>query len=160
MQHIDLVCLGKPAGFYLPGIQEYEKRLGPLCRFRAQELSEEPLTEKSASPALVRAALEKEGEHILAALPKKARMLALCVEGKALDSEGFAALLEEMAQDGGGQAAFVIGSSHGLAPCIKTAAYRRFSLSALTLPHQLARLVLTEQIYRAFQIRAGSRYHK
>lgn len=159
MQRVTLLCVGKPAGFYAEGIREYEKRLGAFCRFEAAELPEEALNEKNASPRGVEVALEKEGTRLLAALPKKAQLWALCVEGKPLTSEEFAQMLEQNAREGG-DVALVVGSSHGLSPAVKQAAQRKISLSAMTLPHQLARLMLTEQLYRAFQIRAGGRYHK
>ena len=160
MQKIGLLCVGKASGFYADGVREYEKRLRPYCRFTAVELAEEPLREKHASAALVQAALEKEGKKLLEALPAKGVVLALCVEGKQMDSEQFAALLSQYAVQGESSVHFVIGSSHGLSPLVKSRADRLFSLSKMTLPHQLARLVLTEQIYRAFQIGTGGKYHK
>lgn len=160
MQQISLIVVGKPAGFYADGVAEYQKRLQRLCRLEVTELAEEPIDEKNASPAQVAAALEKEGARILAALPKGATLAALCVEGKPLSTEAFAGWLEQQATYGGGAVAFAIGSSHGLAPAVKEKAAKRLSLSGMTLPHQLARLVLTEQIYRAFMMRAGARYHK
>ncbi len=159
MQKISLFYFGKAGGFYAEGIREYEKRLQAFCRFTAVELAEESLQEKTASPKQVQAALEKEGERLLAALPKKARLLALCVEGKAVTSEELAQMLGDYALEGG-EVALAIGSSHGLSPAVKQAAQRKLSLSAMTLPHQMARLLLTEQVYRAFQIQAGGRYHK
>ncbi|MDL2253197.1 23S rRNA (pseudouridine(1915)-N(3))-methyltransferase RlmH [Ruminococcaceae bacterium OttesenSCG-928-I18] len=160
MQKITLLCVGKPADFYAAGIREYEKRLGPLCRFTAKELAEEPLQGKNVSEAQVAAALRREGERILGSLPKKSRLVALCVEGRQMDSEGFEKLLSSCAMEGTGELVFAIGSSHGLSREVKERAERLLSLSAMTLPHQLARLFLTEQIYRAFQIRAGGKYHK
>lgn len=160
MQHIKLLAVGKAGAFYADGIQEYTKRLGPLCRFEAVEIAEEVLDEKKASPAQVQAALEKEGARLLAAVPKGALLVALCVEGKQQTSEEFAAMLEDAALHGTPAVAFAIGSSWGLAPAVKAAAGRKLSLGQMTLPHQLARLVLTEQIYRALMIRGGSRYHK
>lgn len=160
MQHITLLCVGKAAGPLKEAAEEYQKRLSTLCRFEVKELAEETLHDKNASPAQVAAALEKEGQRLLAALPKGAKLCALCVEGRQMDSEAFAALLEGEALSGAGHVAFAIGSSHGLAPAVKSRAAHKLSLSAMTLPHQLARLVLAEQVYRAFMIRAGSKYHK
>lgn len=160
MQHIKVIALGRAAGFYADGVAEYQKRMGRHCRFELVELAEEPVDEAHASPALVAAALEKEGGRILAAVPKAARLVALCVEGKQQTSEEFSAFLADAALGGAPAVAFAIGSSHGLAPAVKRQAALRLSLSGLTLPHQLARLVLVEQIYRAMMIRAGSRYHK
>ena len=87
-------------------------------------------------------------------------MVALCVEGKLVSSEELAALLADKAASGAGDVAFVIGSSHGLSEEVKRAAAARISLGRITLPHQLARLVLTEQLYRACTINAGMKYHK
>lgn len=159
MQHVKVLAVGKAGGFYADAIREYQKRLGPLCRFEAVELPEEVLDEKKASPAQVAAALEKEGARLLAAVPKGALLVALCVEGKQQTTEAFSAMLEEAALHGTPAVAFAIGSSFGLGPAVK-AAGQKLSLSGMTLPHQLARLVLTEQIYRAMMIRGGSRYHK
>lgn len=160
MQSITLLCVGKPAKIYAPALAEFEKRLAPLCRFKAVELAEEALDEKAASAANIAAALEKEGARITAALPKRAFVYALCVEGKSLSSEALAGSLSDAALHGVSDTAFVIGSSHGLSPAVKQAADARISLSAMTLPHGMARLFLTEQIYRALMIRAGTKYHK
>lgn len=160
MQHITIIAVGRAAGFYADGVAEYQKRLRPLCRFALVEVAEEPLDEKSASPALVAAALEKEGQRILAAVPKNTSLVALCVEGRQLSSEAFAQKLADMAQSGAPAVAFAIGSSHGLGEGVKRAAALKLSLGEMTLPHQLARLVLAEQVYRAMAIRGGSRYHK
>ena len=105
-------------------------------------------------------ALEKEGEAILHAVRKGAYLVALCVEGKQISSEELADLLAQRAGSGAGDVAFVIGSSHGLDERVKRAAQARISLGRITLPHQLARLVMTEQLYRACTINAGMKYHK
>lgn len=161
MQNIDLICIGKlNAKYFAEGVAEYQKRLSAFASFRIIELPEEPIQEKNASPTVVEKALEKEGKAILANLRKGAALVALCVEGKQLSSEDLAAYIAERAQSGAGDIAFVIGSSHGLAPSVKQAAALKFSMGRITLPHQLARLVLTEQIYRACSINAGLKYHK
>lgn len=160
MQHLTVIAVGRPGKAYAALLADYERRLGRMCRFAAIELPEEPLDEKNASPAQVAAALAKEGARVLAALPKGAALAALCVEGKGLSTEELAARLDEAAQSGAGHLAFAIGSSHGLSDEVKAAAALRLSLSAMTLPHQLARLVLSEQLYRCLSIRAGTRYHK
>lgn len=159
MQRVDIIALGKTAGFYKEGVAEYTKRLQRHCRFTVTEIAEEALDEKAASPAAVQAALEKEGARVLAAMPKGARLVALCVEGYTMTSPQLAAFLDEAAQ-AGAPVAFAIGSSHGLGESVKQAAALRLSLSAMTLPHQLARLVLAEQVYRAFMIRQNTKYHK
>ncbi len=161
MQNIDLICVGKlNAPYFAAGVAEYQKRLAAFCRFRVIELPEAPLPDKNASPAQIEKALEKEGKAILAAVRKGACLVALCVEGKQISSEELAAQIERQALSGAGDMAFVIGSSHGLAPAVKAAANARISLGRITLPHQLARLVLAEQLYRACTINAGMKYHK
>ena len=161
MQNIDLICVGKlNAPYFAAGVAEYQKRLAAFCRFRIIELPEAPLPDKNASPAQIEKVLEKEGKAILAAVRKGACLVALCVEGKQISSEELAAQIERQALSGAGDMAFVIGSSHGLAPAVKAAANARISLGRITLPHQLARLVLAEQLYRACTINAGMKYHK
>lgn len=161
MQNMDLICVGKlNAPYFAAGVAEYQKRLAAFCRFRIIELPEAPLPDKNASPAQIEKVLEKEGKAILAAVRKGACLVALCVEGKQISSEELAAQIERQALSGAGDMAFVIGSSHGLAPAVKAAANARISLGRITLPHQLARLVLAEQLYRACTINAGMKYHK
>lgn len=161
MQNIDLICVGKlNAAYFAAGVAEYQKRLSTFCNFRIIELPEVSIAEKNASEAQIAKALDKEGAAILAAVRKGACIVALCIEGKQLSSEDLAALIAERAGSGAGDIAFVIGSSHGLSDSVKRAARVRFSMGRITLPHQLARLVLTEQIYRACTINAGMKYHK
>jgi len=161
MQNIDLICVGKlNASYYAAGVADYQKRLGAFCRFRIVELPEAAIADKNASEKQIAKALQKEGDAILAAVRKGAYLAALCVEGREFSSEELAALLARRAGSGAGDMAFVIGSSHGLDDRVKRAADTRLSLGRVTLPHQLARLVLTEQLYRACTINAGMRYHK
>ncbi len=161
MQNIDLICVGKlNAKYCADGVAEYQKRLAAFANFRIIELPEERVEEKAASPALIARALEKEGKAILAAQRKNAALVALCVEGKQISSEELADFLAKRAGSGAGDVSFVIGSSHGLSDEVKRAATARISLGRITLPHQLARLVLTEQLYRACTINAGMKYHK
>ena len=116
--------------------------------------------EKNASDAVVKKALDKEGRAILGSVRRGAAIVALCIEGKQISSEELAQFLADRANSGAGDVAFVIGSSHGLSDEVKRAAALRFSMGRITMPHQLARLVLTEQIYRACTINAGMKYHK
>lgn len=161
MQNIDLICLGKlNAAYCAAGVAEYQKRLSAFCNFRIIELPEELIHEKNASAAVIEKALDKEGTAILSHVRKGAAIVAMCVEGKLVSSEDLAAFVSERALQGAGDIAFVIGSSHGLSPKVKQAAALKFSMGRITLPHQLARLVLTEQIYRAFSINNGIKYHK
>ena len=161
MQNIDLICVGKlNASYFSAGVAEYQKRLGGFCNFRIIELPEASIADKNASDKQIEKALQKEGEAILHAVRKGAYLVALCVEGKQISSEDLAALLAQRAGSGAGDVAFVIGASHGLDESVKRAAQARISLGRITLPHQLARLVLTEQLYRACTINAGMKYHK
>lgn len=161
MQNIDLICVGKVnARYFAEGIAEYQKRLSAFCNFRIIELPEAAISDKNASPAQVQRALDKEGRSILQSLRKGAYLAALCIEGTPFSSEELAALIAQRAGSGAGDMAFVIGSSHGLSGEVKRAAGARLSMGRITMPHQLARLVLTEQIYRAFSINNGLKYHK
>ena len=161
MQNIDLICLGKlNAAYCAAGVAEYQKRLSAFCNFRIIELPEELIREKNASAAVIEKALDREGTAILSHVRKGAAIVAMCIEGKLVSSEDLAAFVSERALQGAGDIAFVIGSSHGLSPTVKEAAALNFSMGRITLPHQLARLVLTEQIYRAFSINNGIKYHK
>ena len=161
MQNIDLICVGKlNAAYFAAGVAEYQKRLSAFYNFRIIELPEAAIADKNASEASIQKALQKEGEAILAARRKGVFLAALCVEGKSVSSEELADLISRQALSGAGDMAFVIGSSHGLSPQVKAAANAKISLGRITLPHQLARLVLTEQLYRAATINAGMKYHK
>lgn len=161
MRSITVIALGKlNAAYYREAAAEYEKRLGAFCRLRVVELAEEAIAEKSASPALIEKALLKEGRAILAAAPKGSGLVALCIEGTQQTSEAFAQFLEQRALSGAGDLTFVLGSSHGLSPEVKQAACCRLSMSRMTFPHQLARVMLLEQLYRAFSILGGTKYHK
>ena len=137
---------------------EYEKRLGAFCRFEMIQLKEERLSE-TPSEGEIRRALEKEGERILAQIPPKAYRVAMCVEGKQLSSEALAEKLGEIAETHG-EVCLIIGSSFGLADSVKNACHLRMSVSKLTFPHQLMRVLLLEAVYRGLNIQKGTRYHK
>lgn len=161
MQNIDLICVGKlNADYYAAGVADYQKRLSAFCNFRIVELPEEKIQDKNASQATIDKALDAEGKNILAHVKKGAAIVALCVEGKQLSSEELSDYIQQRALSGSGDMAFIIGSSHGLSPAVKQAAAFRLGMSKMTFPHQLARLVLTEQLYRAFSIAKGTKYHK
>ena len=160
MQTIQLICVGKlKEKFYADAAAEYAKRLGAYCKLTLWELPEERLPDKP-SPAQIDAALDREGDRILAKLPTGAVVIALCVEGTALSSEELAARMEKWAVQGNSQLAFLIGGSCGLHPKVKERAALRLSMSPMTFPHHLARVMVLEQIYRAFKINEGSNYHK
>ena len=135
---------------------EYYKRMGDVteCDLKPEALPSDP------SDAQIRAALEKEADRIFAEIPRQSYVIALCVEGKQLSSEELADLTARAALNGKSALTCVIGSSYGLSDRVKKAADCRLSLSRLTLPHKLARLVLAEALYRAGEINKGTRYHK
>lgn len=141
------------------GCEEYLKRMGLWSRACVTEIEEARLP-KSPSPAQIAGALEKEGQHILEKLPKNSRVVALCIEGKLMSSQELAASIARWAEQGTGEAAFIIGGSYGLSEAVKKRADLRLSMSPMTFPHQLARLMLCEQLYRAMSILGGAKYHK
>ena len=158
--NLTVIAVGRlNAAYYRQAAAEYEKRLGAFCRVHVAELAEEPIAEKNAGPAVIERALEKEGRAILAAVPKGAALVALAWRAGSFPA-ALARRLAEWAVSGVSCAAFAIGSSHGLSPQVKQAAALRLSMSEMTFPHQLARVMLLEQLYRACCINAGTRYHK
>lgn len=160
MVNIQLLCVGKlKEKHFAAACAEYVKRLGAFCKLTVTELPEERLPE-APSQAQIDAALEKEAAAILAKLPKGTKLIALCVEGKLLSSPDLAKTLSKWAVDGASHFTFLIGGSFGLHPSVKERAQLRLSMSPMTFPHHLARVMVLEQIYRAFQINAGTRYHK
>ena len=160
MMGINLICIGKLKERYLTdACAEYIKRLGAFCRFRLIELPECQLPDRP-SPAQIDAALRKGGESILSKIPRDSFVIPLCIEGKSLPSEEFSRLLSGVPLSGHSEATFIIGGSCGLSGPVKKAGHFSLSMSPMTFPHQLARVMLLEQIYRAFQIAAGGKYHK
>ena len=156
MQRVSVICVGKlKERFYIEAAAEYCKRLSRCCKLDLVELPEQRLPENPA-PAEIERALAREAEAIRSRLPAGAAVAALCVEGTLRSSEELAGLL---AREEAGLA-FVIGGSCGLHPSVKALAKERLSMSPMTFPHHLARVMLLEQIYRAFQIRGGGKYHK
>ena len=159
MHRVTLITVGTLKEPYLSdAAAEYRKRLAAFCDLREVNLPEERIADEN-DPRAVAAALTKEGEKILAALPQSTPLVALCVEGKQLSSEEFADAVG-LFGDAGGTLAFVVGSSHGLSPAVKEKATLKLSYSKMTFPHQLMRVIFLESLYRAYSIRAGKRYHK
>ncbi len=157
---IRIIAVGKIKEKYLQeGIAEYEKRLRPYAKVQIVEITEEkrPL---SASPAIESAAKEKEGERILAAIPEGSFVIALDLKGQIWSSEELAASFREWELTGQNQLVFVIGGDLGLSPAVLVRSILRLSLSKMTFTHPMARLLLVEQVYRAFRILRGEPYHK
>lgn len=154
MVKINLVCVGKvKEKYFADGIAEYAKRLKRFCDFTVTETAEENLIGLSAA-----AVAEREGKNILPKL--RGTVFALAIEGKKYSSEDFAVGLKRLTDGGAGEITFVIGGSYGLSDEVKNKAAGLISFSDMTFPHTLFRLMLTEQIYRAFCINAGTPYHK
>ena len=160
MFDITLIAMGKlKEKYYISAADEYEKRLKGYCRFQILELPEVRLPE-DPSPAEVAAGLEKEATLILTRIPKGAWLCVLTPEGKMLSSEALAEKMKGIKLSGKSSACFLIGSSFGIAPRIKAQADFQLSMSPMTFPHHLARIMVLEQLYRAEAIQAGSKYHK
>ncbi len=160
MMEVSVICVGKlKEKFYAAAAEEYVKRLGVYCKINVTELPEEKLPDRP-SQALIDAALKKEGERIAAKLPSGAVIVALCVEGKLLSSEELAGQVQRWSVEGKSKLVFLIGGSFGLHDGVKAKAALRLSMSPMTFPHHLARVMVLEQIYRAFKINEGSGYHK
>jgi len=160
MIKITLICLGKLKESYLrEACAEYIKRLGAFCSTDIVELAPARLPE-NPSPAQISAAMSAEAVQILKNIPPRSRVYALCIEGAELSSESLAVALENDAAGGAGNVTFIIGSSYGLDDEIKSRADIKLSMSKMTFPHQLARVMLLEQLYRAFHINSGGKYHK
>ncbi len=160
MMNVKLICVGKmKEKHYAAAFEEYRKRLGAFCRFELTEISEERLSE-SPSEKEVSAALDREANEIIRAIPKDAFVVTMCVEGRELDSPGLAALMAEKAVSGKTKLCFIVGGSFGLSDRVKELSPLRLSMSRMTFPHHLARVMLAEQIYRAFTIQEGRKYHK
>ena len=159
MLRIKLITVGTLKESYLrEAVREYEKRLGAYAKVEILELKEGRVAE-NPSAAEISAVLEKEADVILSAIPPRAYTVALCVEGQQRSSEQLATLLED-AMSRSSDLCLIIGSSHGLSTRVKKAADYRLSVSALTFPHQLMRVLLLETVYRSLSILHGSKYHK
>ena len=157
---IKIVTVGKLKEKYLKaGIAEYSKRISRFAKLEMIELADEKTPDK-ASEIENQKILETEGARILSKIGERDFVLVLAIEGKTFSSEEFSKQLEEAYIKGYSTLTFIIGGSLGLAPGVKNRANLSVSFGRLTLPHQLMRLVLIEQIYRAFTIQQGSPYHK
>ena len=155
---LSLITVGKIAKPFSEAAREYEKR---LSRFDKVDVIELPDEKEPAhlSPAAIAQVMDKEGRNILGRVRREDAVVALCIEGQAQTSEQLADTVSRLRMDGR-RIVFIIGGSLGLSPEVVARADIRLSLSSMTMPHQLARVVLLEQIYRAFKIISGERYHK
>ncbi len=160
MINITLITVGKiKEKYFTDAISEYSKRLSRYCKLNIIELKDEP-TPDNPSEKEKQLVLEKEGARILEKIPKSCYVVPLCIEGKQKTSEELSEFIQKTATDGYNEIVFIIGGSMGICDEVKAKADFKLSFSKMTFPHQLMRVVLLEQIYRAFNIADGGKYHK
>lgn len=159
MISVTIIAVGKLKESYLrDGCKEYLKRLGAFAKVDIIEINEERCSD-SPSAKEIEMVISKEGERIIQKIPKGAAVIPLCIEGKEYSSHDFSRLMEETSLTAS-HLCFIIGGSFGLSDDVKALSKTKLSFGKMTLPHQLARLVLLEQIYRGFSISNNSKYHK
>lgn len=159
MINVTVIAVGKLKESYLrDGCNEYIKRLGAYSKINVVEIDEEKICD-NPSQNQIDSVIKKEGERILKKIPKNSAVIPLCIEGKEYSSPEFSALLEKISIENS-SICFVIGGSFGLSEEVKGLGKVKLSFGKMTLPHQLARMVLLEQVYRAFSISNNSKYHK
>ena len=157
---IKLLCVGKlRERYYQEAMAEYTKRLGAFCHFQVEELPEQRVSERPSVSELS-AALAQEADALEKRIPAGAVVVAFCVEGSLLSSEDLAEHIGRWTNEGKSSLCFLIGGSNGLSEELKRAAQLRLSVSRMTFPHHLFRVMAAEQLYRAFTILEGMRYHK
>ena len=160
MVTIKIIAVGKLKEAYLrEAFSEYEKRLSAFCRLTVEETDQAKLPEDPSDGEIARA-LEAEADRILQKIPQGSLVIPMCIEGRRLSSEELAAYLGQRISGGAGTIVFIIGGSCGLSDRVKQRADLKLSMSEMTFPHRLARVMLAEQIYRAFTIINNRKYHK
>lgn len=157
---VTVIALGKLKENYMRAFSaEYEKRLSAFCKLQIIELAPERLPE-APSQSEIDQALKREAKQITAKIPQNAYVFSMCIEGKQMSSKAFSQKISTLAVSGVSNIVFLLGSSFGLDEALKKQSDFRFSMSEMTFPHQMARVMLLEQLYRAFQIANGGKYHK
>lgn len=160
MQTVTIISVGKlKDAFFEMASEEYLKRLKVFAKVNVIEIKAGVLPENPSGNE-INSVLEKEGEEILKKIPQSAKVVSLCIEGKLYSSEDMAKLLSDTALSGTSHIVFIIGGSYGLSEKVKARTSVRLSMSKMTFPHRLARIMLLEQIYRGYKINAGESYHK
>lgn len=160
MMNVQLIVLGKLKEKYMKDFSsEYEKRISAYCKLTVTELEPVKLSD-NPSQSEIDNALNKETQMITAKIPKNSYVFSMCIEGKQMSSEELSQKLDDIALSGKSSVVFIIGSSFGLSDEIKRMSDFKFSMSKMTFPHKLARIMLTEQIYRGFSISNNGKYHK
>ncbi len=161
MQKVNILCIGKiKEKYFSQAIDEYAKRLQAFCKLRIIELAEEKIRDNNPNPAQIAEVLQAEGKRIMQKISPSDYVIALCIEGKLRSSEELANTLNTLAVTGRSTVDFVIGGSYGLSDEVKAAADEKLSMSRMTFPHTMARMILAEQIYRAYEIASNGKYHK
>ena len=159
MINITLIAVGKLKEKYLrDAVDEYSKWLGAFCKINIIEIDEEKIGDNPSS-AQIQNVIEKEGQRIIKKIPKSSNIISLCIEGKEYSSPDFSKLIENISMTSS-SICFIIGGSFGLSDEVKKLSNYKLSFGKMTLPHQLARVILLEQVYRAFSISNNSKYHK
>ncbi len=160
MLNINIICIGKlKEKYWTQAIDEYKKRLSVFCKFNIIELDEEKIKNNPSSSDIEKT-LNEEGKRIISKIQKGSYTAALCIEGKIISSKEFSKKIDDIALNGFSTINFVIGGSWGLSEEVKITSQFKLSMSKMTFPHQMARVVLCEQIYRAFEISTNGKYHK
>ena len=160
MLNITIIAIGKLKEQYLRDASaEYQKRLSTLCKLNIVELNPEKLSDNPSAKEIENA-LNNEAKKIIEKIPKGAKVYSMCIEGKQRTSEELSAEIDSLAVEGVSNIFFIIGGSFGLSDEVKKLSAFRLSMSKMTFPHQIARIMLLEQIYRAMQISIGTKYHK
>ncbi len=160
MIKIKIICIGKLKEKYLnDAFKEYQKRLNSFCKFEVIELDEYKI-KNNPSDSDINLCINNEGEKILSKISKNSYSIAMCIEGKLLSSLQLSKHIENITINNTGEINFIIGGSYGLSEKVKKQSDFLLSMSPMTFPHQLARVLLCEQIYRSFQIISGGKYHK
>ncbi len=161
MLKINIICIGKiKEKYFTDAVAEYAKRLTAFCKFSVVELNEERIRSNTPNEAQIAEVIEAEGRRILQKIGASDYVAAMCIEGRLLSSEELSETLDKAALSGKSTVDFIIGGSYGLSDEVKRRADLRLSMSKMTFPHQLARVILSEQIYRAFEISTNGKYHK
>lgn len=161
MIRINIICIGKiKERYFSDAIAEYSKRLGAFCKFNIIELPEERIKNNKPNMSQISEVLEAEGMRILQKISVSDCVIAMCIEGKQISSEELSRTLDGYAVIGKSTVDFIIGGSYGLSSEVKKRADMCISMSKMTFPHTMARMILTEQLYRAFEISSNGKYHK
>lgn len=161
MIKINIICIGKiKEKYFTEAIGEYSKRLTAFCKFNILELNEEKIRSNTPNQSQIAEVLDAEGKRLLQKIGSGDYVIAMCIEGKLMSSEELSRVIVDASIAGKSTVDFIIGGSYGLSNEVKSRANLKLSMSRMTFPHQMARMILSEQIYRAFEISSNGKYHK